>query len=215
MQESVSFNTRMPASLRERLSDLAAINGRSVNAELVARLNKSIGGGHSQAVFEALLLPTALRVRATTTSADVERILTVCSELGADQIVLAAKRDQLNGATLVMIIRTPATTCVMDGSMINLARPARVAEVQQLFQRLDALGVLSHAYASTGYAEETSELAPAAAIALLLTQPRQRLELPSFLALLGVGQTFDAVAFQLASTLPSTVNAIEGGSETR
>ncbi|WP_291577451.1 Arc family DNA-binding protein [Bradyrhizobium sp.] len=80
------FNVRLPPGLRDRLHALAKANGRSANAELVDRLEKSIGdiddtkkllAGMSDLVLEiAKLVPR---------SADVAREAEKLRKLQKDQ----------------------------------------------------------------------------------------------------------------------------------
>jgi len=194
--DTSSFNMRLPSALRERLGILADANDRSLNAEVVNRLAKSAAGGHSRDLFEALDMPRALRLRSTSTSADLNRLLTVCTELEADLIVLGARRDELNGAVLVAVVRTPTITCVMDQSSLSVARPPRAQEMKALFQKLDALELLQWAHAWAGFVDDTSQMKPAAAVDHLLSVTRSRLDLPAFLKLLGTGQDFNAEDFR-------------------
>lgn len=194
--DTSSFNMRLPSALRERLGVLAEANDRSLNAEVVARLAKSAAGGHSRALFEALDLPKALRLRSTSTSADLDRLLTVCTELEADLIVLGARRDELNGAVLVAVVRTPTVTCVMDQSSLSVARPPRTLEMRALFQKLDSLDLLQWAHAWPELVDDTTQLPPAAAVDRLLSAARSRLDLPAFLKLLGAGLDVDPADFR-------------------
>jgi len=195
--DTPTLNVRLPATLRERLGVLAEANDRSLSSEAVARLSQSVEGRAASALFEALELPSAVRLRSTSTSADLTRLLTVCTDLDADLVVLGARRDPLNGAVLVAVVRTPTVTCVMDQSSLNIARPPRALEVRDLFQRLDALDLLQWAHAWSDYVDDTSHLAPATAVDQLLKNSRSRLELPAFLRLLGAGQTVDPNQFRL------------------
>lgn len=54
------FQVRMPDGLRDRLRDAAAANGRSMNSEIVARLDASFGGGGPLTPDEAITLITRL-----------------------------------------------------------------------------------------------------------------------------------------------------------
>lgn len=42
-RETPQFGLRMPADLREQIEKEAGINGRSINAEIIARLRASLG----------------------------------------------------------------------------------------------------------------------------------------------------------------------------
>ncbi len=55
-----AFNVRMPAGMREELRRYAERNGRSMNAEIVARLDSSLGG----ASRESPLIESAYNARA-------------------------------------------------------------------------------------------------------------------------------------------------------
>jgi hypothetical protein len=142
-----------------------------------------------------------LRLYATATSTDADRLLTVCAELEADLVILAARSDPLRDTVLVAIVRTPSVTCIMDTSLLSLARRPRVFDIQKLFKGLDALGLLQTAQTFETIVDDTSEMEPAAAVDHLLLRPRQRFNLEAFLALHSNGQALEASEFRVAAEL--------------
>ncbi|CAG9268975.1 hypothetical protein WK39_03075 [Burkholderia cepacia] len=52
-REDPQMKLRLPADLKDRLSELAAANGRSLNAEVLLRLEASISGDASPAPASA------------------------------------------------------------------------------------------------------------------------------------------------------------------
>ncbi|KVD48646.1 hypothetical protein WS61_07445 [Burkholderia sp. ABCPW 11] len=52
-REDPQMKLRLPADLKDRLSELAAANGRSLNAEVLLRLEASISGDASAAPASA------------------------------------------------------------------------------------------------------------------------------------------------------------------
>jgi hypothetical protein len=178
---------RLPDLLRKRLVESAAKKERSLNAEVVKRLQASFGPSPStiEKVFEALKLPQAIRMETSSTTSDCLRLVTVIEQLGAQSLLLGARANALNNAVLVVVIETPHIYCVMDTSRINIARTSRESEVQQLFQRFDSLGLLESAMGCTVLVPDTSELTAAAAAETIAREGKpQRLNLPGFLNLL-------------------------------
>lgn len=53
--EDIQTNLRLPADLKERLRQAADASNRSMNAEVVARLEETFGGGGSSAIDEHTL----------------------------------------------------------------------------------------------------------------------------------------------------------------
>ncbi len=184
---SAPTTVRLPEPLRNRLAEQAARRDVSFNAEVVRRLQASFGPSAStvERAFEALNLPKAIRMNSSSTTADCMRLITVAEQLGAQSLLLGAKANDLNNAVLVAVIETPQALCVMDSTWINIARPPRQSEVEQLFQRFDSLGLLDHARACTVLVPDTSKLPAVEAAETIAREGKpERMDVRRFLNLL-------------------------------
>lgn len=109
----------------------------------------------------------------------------MAEQLGAESLLLGARADKLNNAVLVAILETPYVRCLMDSTLINMARDPRIGEVQQLFQHFDQLGLLDKACACTVLVPSTSTLPVEEAIETIARDGKPKpLELQSYLNLL-------------------------------
>lgn len=136
-------------------------NHRSMNAELVQRLLQTLGPDRRvEAIFEALELPRVMRLRASNTTADVNRVLAIAGTLAVDRLVLGARPDPLNNATLVILLQTASLTFLMDQTSLNLARRPRQLDVRELMRGLDEFGLLKGAEYAPKLLPNTTELAP-------------------------------------------------------
>jgi hypothetical protein len=163
---SVSIGLRVSEGLRDKLATQANLNHRSLNGEITARLEASFRSEArvAQELFDAIALPRVVRMTSSNTNADKTRILNAARHLPIERAVFAAKANDLNKAVLVLILETPRVTFLLDGSWINMARSSREAEVQEIFQGLDRLGVLDNAEYCSHLVDDTSQLPPEQAL---------------------------------------------------
>lgn len=166
MVANAAIGLRLAEGLRDKLAAHANLNHRSLNGEITARLEASFRSEArvAQELFDAIALPRVVRMTSSSTSADRTRILNAARHLPIERAVFAAKANDLNKAVLVLILETPRVTFLLDGSWINMARSPREAEVQEIFQGLDRLGVLDNAEYCTHLVDDTSELPPEQAL---------------------------------------------------
>ncbi len=189
------LSLRVPAELRERLEALAQAHGRSLNQEVVRRLQQSCwpaGGGPLQKALEVIGLPKVVRLRSGSTSTDAANVVAVADGLGVDRVLFAARPNDLNGATLVLILESSFTTVLLDGSWINMAREPRIGEVEQMLQDLDARRLLQNARYCQDLVEDTTALEPADAVNQIIATGRPApLDLRAYLDLLSVHGLYD------------------------
>ncbi len=201
LKESKPIGIRIPISLKERIAIHAKKQGKSLNAEIIQRLQKSFGSTARiiDDIFDTLNLEKIQRMRSTSTQADKKRIITVLRNMGVDKIVLGARREQLNNAVLVFIAQTESITLLMDSTNINMARTSRELEVQDIFHELDKNGLLEHIEYCKDYLPTTSNLTPDKALQLILEKGNLQkiVNITDFLRIFSVHEQFDADEFFL------------------
>lgn len=197
------LSVRIPSRLRDRLEVLAKNHRRSLTAETVERLHLACSPGGSRTVqraLEALNLPGVVRLRSSSTSADVSNLLDVAEAFSVDRLTFAARACLRNGAALVMILESGHTTILLDRSEVNMARDQRAGEVAVLMQRFAAMGLLATARFIPQLVPTTAELEPADAVERLLEVSEVRpFDLHTFLHLLSQHGLFDLARFAPAS----------------
>lgn len=106
---------------------------------------------------------------------------------------------------LVAVIETPSVTLLMDCTWLNMARDPRIAEIEALFQRWDAMGLLDTARYCTKLVPETCNLAAEEALGVIVDEGKPApLDLPQFLKLLSHHGFFDLAKFRApAAAMPS------------
>jgi hypothetical protein len=163
---STSIGLRLSEGLRDKLASHAAINKRSLNGEVAARLEASFRSEArvAQELFDLIALPRVARMASSSTSADVTRILSAARHLPIERAIFAAKANELNNAVLVLVLETPRVTFLLDGSWINMSRTPREREVQEVFRCFDRLGVLDNAEYCSKLVEDTTQLPPEQAL---------------------------------------------------
>lgn len=197
---SISIGLRIPESLRDKLASQASLNHRSLNSEITARLDASVtvDARVARELFDAIALPRVVRMRSSSTGADLMRILNVARHLPVQRLIFAAKPNDLNTAVLVLIIETPAVTFVLDETWLNMARRLREMEMRDLFQGLDRLGLLNDAEYCPDLVEDTAALSPEQAVERIAKTGRiQRLSnLADYLRVLAQHEHFDASSYR-------------------
>lgn len=192
---TISIGLRIPESLRDKLASQASLNQRSLNSEITARLDASLSvdARVARELFDAIALPRVVRMKSSSTSADVMRILNVARHLPVQRLIFAAKPNELNTALLVLIIETPAATFVVDDTWLNMARRPREMEVQELFQGFDRLGLVNDAEYCPDLVEDTAALSPEEAVERIAKTGRiRRLSNPAdYLRVLAQHEHFD------------------------
>lgn len=116
-------------------------------------------------------------------------------------MILAARSDPMRDTVLVAIVRTPSVTRIMDTSLLTLARRPRVLTSRSCSRGWTPSACFNRRRRSKTVVDDTSEMEPAAAADHLLRRPRQRFDLPAFLALHGNGQALEASEFRVAAQL--------------
>jgi hypothetical protein len=199
MDDSVSIGFRIPTDLRDQLHRLAGVEGRSLNSFVVQRLSQVAWPPRRTDLGDllaALDVPPVLRLRSQSTSADVGRLLQVSRLLGAERLLLAARREALNGAVLTAVLETSSGAVIMDGSWINMAREPRMREVEDLIKGWDAMGLLDGSRYCTQLVPETQDLPPAEAVRVVAEQGQPApLDLRRFLTMLSVHGLFEISRF--------------------
>jgi len=188
----------MSDQMRRRLELSAVENHRSLSGEITARLDESVSGSAFEELMTACRLPRFVRLPSSNTLADVRRICSIVQATEVDHVVLAAKADAMNAAVLVMTISTAERVFVVDDSMVNMARPPRETEVQDLMQTLDRRGVLENASYRAELVADTSGLSvEEAAASIAHSQEVAPLhDLADYLAVLSQHGIFDVEQFR-------------------
>jgi hypothetical protein len=141
---TVVFSLRLPAALDDRIRVAAETSGRSLNAEMIERLNQTFGrDAKTERVFNAFDLPEVRRIRHSNTGQAVEHILLMINTFEIERVVLAAREDPLNDAVLILLLQTANFVIILDKSSLNMARRSRELEMRQVFKALDDNGLLT------------------------------------------------------------------------
>ena len=198
MSIATAFSLRLPPALDSRLREAADAGGRSLNAEILARLEGTFGSDpRVGALLDALELPHAVRLRHATTTATLKHVLQIVELLAVDRLVLAARTDALNDVVLVLLMQTASHSIVLDKSMLNMARRPRMLEVAELFRGLDAVGLLDLAeYHPKVLAAEAMPADVHEAAGVLLNGIKPLEELGQFLKLLAPHGLYDIKDFR-------------------
>lgn len=159
---------------------------RVVN-EAVALAAEDVDG---ERLLQCLALPRVVRLRSTSTSADVARLCTLFQRKAVRRILFAAKENVANGAVLMAVVEMVDLTVLVDNTEINHARRARSLEVRELFQCWDRCGLQDKTVmAPERYPLQSDDLPVEQAEAILSGLPDvERFDLAVFLRLLGAGE---------------------------
>jgi len=170
--ETITLGVRLPLTLKEKLALVADQNLRSLNGEVTYRLEESFRPTTKiiEAIFEAIDFEKIQRIRSSSTSTDVSRILTIIRNFDIERIILGARKDNLNNAALVMVVQTHNVTFLIDATDLNMARVPREAEIQEIFREIDRLGLLTTIDYCEKYIPETKQLLPNDALKTILTK---------------------------------------------
>ena len=154
-----TIDVRLPEQLRERLMvTLQERRGQTLEQEIVRVLDGAVFGDTLEESLRVFDLPKVVRVRSSSTHADMRQVKSIIRATLTERIVLAAREDDLNNAVLVMAIATEERVFVLDRSMLNLARRPREMEIQELFQALDGRRLLESALFHPELIEDTREM---------------------------------------------------------
>lgn len=198
---TIVFSLRLPASLDDRIRVAAETSGRSLNAEMIERLNQTFGrDAKTERVFNAFDLPEVRRVRHSNTGQAVEHILLMINTFEIERVVLAAREDPLNDAVLIVLLQTANFVIILDKSSLNMARRPRELEMRQVFKALEDNGLLSEAeYVPTLLPVSTQSLT-AEEMAALLMREKKKFEdekhLKDLLDLLAPHRQYDLADFR-------------------
>lgn len=195
---SSTTGVRIPIQLKAQLAEHAELNGRSLNAEMAARLQASVdrrGSPGLRLLASRLEWPRVMRIRSGNTSEDVRALAELPHVMGADGLVLAARPDELNGAVLVVLIESPYAHLLLDSSYLNMARRPRISEVEDLFGRWKADHLIGHIQFCPDLVPDTREL-PADEAAKVLIERATSTDLAGFLKTLSRHGHLDLTKFQ-------------------
>ena len=178
---------RIPRDLHQKLADAADDTSKSMNAEIVARLQESFerpsdsarvdlssiterirGRIHSRDMdlVDALDLQQAgdaLRLRVTgATYDDADQILTCLAHFESIRSVTLAVRDgEANFSALSVVIRTDKAALVADSTYLTAERGPRLSEIRDIIWSLDLKGLLGGATRFRATRVEQTEKLPA------------------------------------------------------
>lgn len=169
MKDIYRSQFRLPYSLYESLKDAADNNRRSVNAELVARLEECFGrapssGATSWAAEEISKRVSdrdlrfidsvelgkvgnvvRLRPRMSTHEAIDQLLVCLATLENITAVTLAVRDGYANHSALSVVIHTEETTLLADSTPLTVERPPRESEVRDLIWALDIRGLLGGA----------------------------------------------------------------------
>jgi hypothetical protein len=171
------FSLRLPPGLDERIRAAADTSGRSLNTEMIERLNQTFGrDAKTERVFNALELPEVRRIRHTNTHQALEHTLLMINTFEIERVVLAAREDRLNDAVLILLLQTANFVIILDKSPLNMARRPRELEMRQVFKALEDNGLLSEAEYVPSLLPESTETLSAKEMASHLLRDKKKME---------------------------------------
>lgn len=205
------INVRVSEELKEALHDAANVNSRSVNSEIVSRLEKSFGdesidadsGGNGLAkqlqdsllkqqrlidahrtmteqmqfmadkysslvrhVLPAICESEVVRLQRTfTTYGDKDRLIAFFKAIPDISRILVAVRDgHSNYSAMTFVIYNESHIFIADAIPMTVERLPREAEVLELFEELDRVGLLDVTECILSRVEQTKDLIPEKAV---------------------------------------------------
>ena len=189
------YSLRMTAELRAKLEASAAKIKRSLNAEIIARLEESSGlatperGLSLSRVLPILGIDSPHRIRHQgSTYGALEDLLDLIRNAGnIGEVWLAVRKGEYNHSALTVVIHIDNSVLLADTTLLTIERRARETEVQDLTLNLDKLGLLEGAtFFLNTRVQKTGEQSAAEAVSYLANQdrvPLTRSSLPEFLNL--------------------------------
>lgn len=183
------YSLRMTADLRAKLEASAAKIKRSLNAEIIARLEESSGlatpnaGLSLSRVLPILGVGSPHRIRHQgSTYGALEDLLDLIRNAGnIGEVWLAVREGEYNHSALTLVMSIDKFILLADTTLLTIERRARETEVQDLTLNLDKLGLLDGATSFLGNrVQKTGELSPKDAVTYLANQSRVPLTRNSF-----------------------------------
>ncbi len=143
-KQSSTVSLRISSSLSDRLKEESTSKGISFNSEVLKRLEGSFRNNErARELLNLVELDTKFfRVKPSSTYYEKEKILKILESIDVDRIILAARKDDLNGAILVMIIHTNFASFVIDSFTLSMARKPRVYEVEEILELIKSSGLI-------------------------------------------------------------------------
>lgn len=186
--EYARITLRIPEALHQQLSEQAKITSKSLNAEIIARLNSSFDAAKSTLPRIDQGEDTVRIYSNGSTYRDLEMI---CEDIRHDSPISAlfAVRDgKYNKSALTLVLYTEEKACVYDQTLLTAERGAREAEIWEICNALDSFNVFKNTKFITERVEQTQEIEPDNALALLESKPSKPINkdtLCQFLSMFG------------------------------
>lgn len=160
------YSLRMPEELRGLLEVAAKQSKRSLNAEIIARLEESFSGGAyptwagnqiaERRISRDMTIAdcfnwgrssNVIRLRRVGSTHDAhDQLLTLLATLeNITAVTLAVRDGDANLSALSLVIRTPELAYLADSTALTTERPPRESEVRDLIWALDIRGLLGGA----------------------------------------------------------------------
>lgn len=146
-----NFPLRLPEALRDALTAAANLAHRSLNNEIIHRLQGSLTSGRpASAAIELLDLPPVVRMRPTlNTGQSVQALIDLTQSLGVERLTLAAQGDPMNDAALVVVLESNSIAVLADNLSLSMARRPRALEIARLMQFWHQQGLMCTARVAT------------------------------------------------------------------
>jgi len=136
-------------------------------------------------------MPKTLRLRSSSTTADVERIITLSQMATTESIILGARECDLNSRVLCGFVQFGATKILFDNIMVNHARSPRISEVEHLLKKLASSETTAMLELLPEIVEPTIHLPADEAIDVYEKQNIEPFKLKAFLQLIAPTQTHE------------------------
>jgi len=168
---------RLPTALANQLKSQAALHNVSVNAEIGKRLFQSVNMNEFVAdMFSRInLTVNVFRIEPRSTTYDLASLKMFFETHNIDKIILGSREDNINNAVLIVIIHTNYATFILDDTSLNMARPPRSSEIEDLLTTLDEDGLMPIVEYIEKPVEDTRDYEASVALDMLIDHGSKRL----------------------------------------
>jgi hypothetical protein len=111
----------------------------------------------AELLLEGLGFQKIQRIPSTSEKSDVHRLSLFLEGIKIDRICLAARRDPVFGATLVVLLQSQSLSLFMDSSTINAASTQSKDYLMDLFDNIERLRYMDSIIIAEDYIADTRE----------------------------------------------------------
>lgn len=167
------------------LEQQSEITGKTITRLVNDNLRTLSQDVEGERLLECLELPAIVRLKSSSTTMEVQRLITLFGRRTLQRIVFAVREDNLNNFCMVVLLETEELTVLADNININHARRPRILEVRELFKSWDRMDLLDKTFFIPQLIPSTSKLSDVEAEKVLRSLATRSFELMEYLQLLG------------------------------